>query len=165
MKQMKVFASIILLLVTDQVSKAAVVISLRGKEGISVLKDIFELQYVENRGAAFGILQDQQWLFFIITLLAVGLLTFVYIKLPDEKKYRPLRLCYIFLCAGAAGNLIDRVVRGFVVDFFYVKAINFPVFNVADIYVTVSMAVLFFLILVYYKEEDFAFLEKRKKSR
>lgn len=164
MKQMKVFASIILLLVTDQLSKAAAVISLRGKEGISVLKDIFELQYVENRGAAFGILQDQQWLFFIITLLAVGLLTFVYIKLPDEKKYRPLRLCYIFLCAGAVGNLMDRVVRGFVVDFFYVKAINFPVFNVADIYVTVSMAVLFFLILVYYKEEDFAFLEKRKKS-
>ena len=49
------------------------------------------------------------------------------------------------------------------VDFFYFKPINFPVFNVADIYVTVSMAVLFFLILIYYKEDDFAFLEKRKQ--
>ena len=119
---------------------------------------------MENRGAAFGILQNQQWLFFVITVLAVALLTFAYSKLPDEKKYRPLRFCYVFLCAGAVGNLIDRIFRGYVVDFFYFKPINFPVFNVADIYVTVSMAVLFFLILVYYKEDDFAFLEKRKQG-
>ncbi|MBS7008176.1 signal peptidase II [Anaerostipes sp.] len=163
MKHIKVFVSIILLLAADQVSKAAAAACLRGKEGISILKDVFELQYVENRGAAFGILQNQQWLFFIITVLAVVLLTIVYLKLPEEKRYFPLRMCYIFLCAGAAGNLIDRAVRGYVVDFFYFKAIDFPVFNVADIYVTVSMAVLFFLILVFYKEDDFAFLEKRKQ--
>ena len=164
MKHVRVFISIVLLLAIDQMTKAAAVVCLSGKEAIPVLKDIFELQYVENRGAAFGILQNQQWLFFIITVAAVVLLTVVYKKLPAEKKYRPLRLCYIFLCAGAVGNLIDRVVRGFVVDFFYFKLIDFPVFIVADIYVTVSMAVLFFLILVYYKEDDFAFLEKRKQG-
>ena len=163
MKQIKVFAAIVIFLAADQISKAAAVMSLKGREGISILKDIFELQYVENRGAAFGILQNQQWLFFVITVLAVALLTFAYSKLPDEKKYRPLRLCYVFFCAGAVGNLIDRIFRGYVVDFFYFKPINFPVFNVADIYVTVSMTVLFFLILIYYKEDDFAFLEKRKQ--
>lgn len=164
MKQIKVFAAIVIFLAADQISKAAAVMSLKGREGIPILKDIFELQYVENRGAAFGILQNQQWLFFVITVIAVVLLTFVYSKLPDEKKYRPLRLCYVFLCAGAVGNLADRIFRGYVVDFFYFKPINFPVFNVADIYVTVSMAVLFFLILIYYKEDDFAFLEKRKQG-
>lgn len=163
MKHVRVFISIVLLLAVDQVTKAAAAVSLRGKEGILILKDVFELQYVENRGAAFGILQNQQWLFFIITVAAVALLTIVYKKLPAGKKYRPLRLCYTFLCAGAVGNLIDRIARGFVVDFLYFKMIDFPVFNVADIYVTVSMAVLFFLILVYYKEDDFAFLEKRKQ--
>lgn len=162
MKHMRVFISIVLLLAVDQLSKAAAAVCLRGKEGMLLLKDVFELQYVENRGAAFGILQDQQWLFFIVTVLAVGLLTFVYMKLPERKKYRPLRICYIFLCAGAVGNLIDRMIRGYVVDFFYFKLIDFPVFNVADIYVTVSMAALFFLILIYYKEDDFEFLEKRE---
>lgn len=96
MKQIKVFAAIVIFLAADQISKAAAVMSLKGREGISILKDIFELQYVENRGAAFGILQNQQWLFFVITVLAVALLTFAYSKLPDEKKYRPLRFCYVF---------------------------------------------------------------------
>lgn len=164
MKHMKVVSAIVRLLAIDQISKIIVVMFLKGKEGVLILKDVFELQYVENRGAAFGILQNQRWLFLIITVLAVGLLTFVYMKLPDGKKYRPLRLCYVFLCAGAVGNLIDRIIRGYVVDFFYFKLIDFPVFNVADIYVTVSMAALFFLILVYYKEDDFAFLEKRKRD-
>ena len=65
--------------------------------------------------------------------------------------------------AGAFGNLIDRVFRGYVVDFFYFKWIDFPVFNVADIYVTVTMILLLILILFFYKEEDLDFLNRKGK--
>ena len=65
--------------------------------------------------------------------------------------------------AGAIGNMIDRAVRGYVVDFFYFRLIDFPIFNVADIYVTVTMILLLILILFYYKEEDLEFLSRKGK--
>ena len=66
----------------------------------------------------------------------------------------------MMISAGAVGNMIDRVSQGYVVDFLYFKLINFPVFNVADIYVTVSVVCFAVLILFYYKEDDFSFLKK-----
>ncbi|MFQ7767658.1 MAG: signal peptidase II [Fusicatenibacter saccharivorans] len=68
------------------------------------------------------------------------------------------------LTAGAVGNFYDRFLNHYVVDFIYVSLINFPVFNVADIYVTVSVAVFLLLYLLYYKDEDFAFLHKNAKK-
>ncbi|MDY3716667.1 MAG: signal peptidase II, partial [Blautia sp.] len=77
-----------------------------------------------------------------------------------------LRLLSYFITAGAIGNLIDRVRLGYVVDFIYFSLIDFPVFNVADIYVTGSMILLILLVLFFYKnEEDFAFLARSKKNR
>ena len=75
-----------------------------------------------------------------------------------------MRILTTFLGAGAVGNMIDRVFRGYVIDFFYFSLIDFPVFNVADIYVVVSILVLVYLFLAVYKEEDFDFLQKRKKK-
>ena len=128
-----------------------------------MITGIFELQYLENRGAAFGILQNHQVLFLLITVLAAVLLTYIYARIPDDKKYIPLRICYVLLMAGAFGNMIDRAFRGYVVDFFYFKLIDFPIFNVADIYVTVTMVLLMGLILFYYKEEDLEFLSRKGK--
>ena len=68
------------------------------------------------------------------------------------------------MAAGAIGNFIDRMMWHYVVDFLYIKAINFPVFNVADCYVTVSVALLIILILFVYKEDDFGFLKLSKKG-
>ena len=79
--------------------------------------------------------------------------------MPATKHYTPLRIVAVFVAAGAIGNMIDRLKNGFVVDFFYFSLIDFPIFNVADIYVTVSMAVLFLLILTLYKDDDFHFLK------
>lgn len=79
------------------------------------------------------------------------------------KKYMPLRICSILLIAGAVGNLIDRVRLNYVIDFFYFKLIDFPIFNVADCYVVVACIIFAFLILFYYKEDsDFDFLRKQK---
>ena len=71
-----------------------------------------------------------------------------------EKKFLPLRICAIFIASGAIGNVIDRVRLNYVVDFLYFKLIDFPIFNVADIYVTVAAVMLVILVCFYYKEED-----------
>ena len=71
-----------------------------------------------------------------------------------ERKYLPLRACAVLIAAGAVGNFIDRIRLGYVVDFLYFKLIDFPIFNVADIYVTVSTALFIVLLCFYYKEED-----------
>lgn len=162
-KHIQIFSLIIILILADQLTKLWALAELRGSEGISVITGIFELQYLENRGAAFGILQNHQVLFLLITVLAAVLLIYIYARIPDDKKYIPLRICYVLLMAGAFGNMIDRAFRGYVVDFFYFKLIDFPIFNVADIYVTVTMVLLMGLILFYYKEEDLEFLSRKGK--
>ena len=162
-KHIQIFSLIIILILADQLTKLWALAELRGSEGISVITGIFDFHYLENRGAAFGILQNHQVLFLLITVLAAVLLTYIYARIPDDKKYIPLRICYVLLMAGAFGNMIDRAFRGYVVDFFYFKLIDFPIFNVADIYVTVTMVLLMGLILFYYKEEDLEFLSRKGK--
>ena len=147
-KQIRIYIYIIGLILIDQLSKIWALSALRGTEGIAVIPNVFELSYLENRGAAFGILQDHQIFFVLITVAAAVILTWIYRRIPQPKKYIPLRISYALIMAGAFGNLIDRVFRGYVVDFFYFKWIDFPVFNVADIYVTVTMILL--LILSYF---------------
>lgn len=162
-KHIRIVSLIIILIAIDQITKILAFSNLRGSIGISLIPGVFELQYLENRGAAFGILQDHQVLFLVITIIAAIILTYIYGKLPEDKKYTPLRISYVLLMAGAFGNMIDRMIRGYVVDFFYFKLIDFPIFNVADIYVTVTMILLVILILFYYKEEDLEFLSRKGK--
>ncbi len=146
--------SVIVLVVLDQYTKLLAVKHLKDQPDIPILKNIFELSYVENRGAAFGMMQNKQTFFIITTVLVLVAILWIFHTMPMEKKFVPGRMTLIFIIAGAIGNFIDRVAQGFVVDFLYFKLINFPVFNVADIYVTCSVFVLAFLLLFYYKEED-----------
>lgn len=151
------------LIILDRITKLAALKYLKDRAPLVLIDGVFELNYLENRGVAFGILQNQQILIVIfVTIILVGI-GFCFYKLPAAKRYVPLRIILIFVVAGAIGNMIDRIAYGFVVDFFYFSLIDFPVFNVADMYVTVSAAAVFFLVLFYYKEEDFAFLSKSKK--
>ena len=91
---------------------------------------------------------------YISVLLITAAVIWFYSKVPMERKYLPLRICAVLIVGGAFGNCIDRIRLNYVVDFFYFKLIDFPIFNVADIYVTVAAFLLVILILVYYKEED-----------
>lgn len=94
--------------------------------------------------------------FVIFTLVVLCMIAYLYLKrIPDEKKFRLMDGICILFFAGALGNFIDRVFRNYVVDFFYFKLIDFPVFNVADIYVTVAAFAMIILGLFYYKEEDY----------
>lgn len=146
--------SVIAGIMLDQFTKSLAVSNLKGKDSFVILENVFELQYLENRGAAFGLFQDRHFFFLAsVALLTVFVIIF-YRRVPMEKKYFPLKACAVFLMAGAYGNCIDRITHKYVVDFIYFKLINFPIFNVADIYVTIATFFLFFLILFYYEEED-----------
>ena len=146
-----------LLAALDQITKTAAKERLAG--GPVVLIDgVFQFQYLENRGAAFGIFQNQRWLFLILTAAFLIFAVWFYIRIPDGKRYRLMRVICVMITAGAVGNLIDRVFLVYVRDFLYFVLIDFPIFNVADIYVTVSAALMIWAVLFYYKDEELSFL-------
>ena len=147
----------------DQWTKVLAVKHLMGQEPMVIWNGVFELHYLENRGAAFGILQGQKVVFLICTAAVLAILAFYYNRMPAEKRYLPMRIVGILLGAGAVGNLIDRMTQSYVVDFLYFKLIDFPIFNVADCYVTVGAILLAILILFVYKDEELGFLSLKKK--
>lgn len=153
---------VILLAAADQFTKYLAASGLREHGPAVLIKGVFQLCYVENTGAAFGILQGRTWLIVLFVAAILCALGAFYVKIPADRKYRPLKTVLAVLGAGAVGNLIDRLRFGYVIDFFYFELIDFPVFNVADCYVTVSAALLVVLVLFYYKEDDFSFLGRRK---
>ena len=130
----------------DQFTKTLAVDHLKGQDPFILFKNVFQFEYLENHGAAFGILQNKQIFFFIIVLIISVFIIWFYLHVPMTKKLLPLRICAVFIFSGAIGNFIDRLKLGYVVDFFYFKLIDFPVFNVADIYVTVGTFILVFAI-------------------
>lgn len=146
--------SICVLVFLDQFTKHIVVQHLKGRSPYVLIKNVFQLEYLENRGAAFGLFQNQRIFFYISVLVITIAAVWFYKKVPMEKKYLPLRICAVLILAGAFGNCIDRIRLNYVVDFFYLKIINFPIFNVADIYVTAAAFLLIILVLFYYKEEE-----------
>lgn len=148
----------------DQWTKLLAVRFLSEKPSVPVIAGVFELTFTVNYGAAFGMLQNRQILFLITTPLILLAVLYLYLKLPKSGRYFPLRVIGILLFSGAAGNLIDRAVRGYVVDFFYFKLIHFPVFNVADCYVTVATVLLFVFYLFVYKGDELDFLFQKKQS-
>lgn len=152
---------IALLCALDQFTKYLVVANMQLGEAIPLIEGVFQLRYIRNEGAAWSILEGKQIVFIIMTPIVLFFLAKMFLHLPEEKKYAPVRAVIVFLSAGAIGNLIDRIwggevlFKGGVVDFFDFCLINFPVFNVADIYVSLSVVALLVLMVFKYKEEDF----------
>lgn len=153
----------ILLVILDQITKNLAVVYLKDKPAYVLWDGVFELHYLENRGAAFGMLQDQKILFVTIAAVILVIIGYLLIKLPRNKHYAMLEVLLVLIAAGAVGNMIDRVQFNYVVDFFYFKLIDFPIFNVADIYVSVSCVLLAILVMFFYKDDDFDFLSKKKE--
>lgn len=154
-----------LLLWFDQFTKYLASTYLKDGSSVIIIKDVFQLHYLENQGAAFGLFQGGKVIFVIITVLLAAAMVYVYVRCPMEKRFLWIRIIIMVLMAGALGNLIDRIRLNYVVDFFYFELIDFPIFNVADIYVCCSMAALLILFLFYYKEEDMEVLLPSKKKR
>ncbi|SFP94032.1 signal peptidase II [Lachnospiraceae bacterium XBB1006] len=151
---------LIILVFIDQVAKRFAETYLKGTEGIDLIPKVFRLQYLENFGAAFGSLQHATVFFIVLTSACLVVILCVFVRIPLEKRFVPLQVVAVFFTAGAVGNFIDRLTHRYVIDFLYFVLIDFPVFNIADIYVTCSSVVFFILFLFYYKEEDFSFLKR-----
>ena len=155
----------IALIVLDQVTKL-IARSALADSSVAVIEGVFEFKLVYNTGVAWGMFGQSPVVITLIALIIMAVVAFVYFKIPVEnKRLRFLRILLVLIFSGAAGNIIDRLCVDAVTDFLYFKLINFPVFNVADIYVTVSGILVAILLIFYYKEEDLDFLKfKRKKN-
>lgn len=153
---------ILFLLGLDQGSKLWAVANLKDQPAIPVVSGVFELKYLENHGAAFGILQGRRLFLLAFTLLIFVALIFIYLRIPPERHYLPMQIICMLVAAGAIGNMADRFIRGYVVDFLYFSLIDFPIFNLADCYVTVSCGMVFLFVLFFYREDDFSFLLRNK---
>lgn len=166
-KMLAVFGLMFLLfLAFDQFTKYLAILYLKDQDSLELIKGVLELHYLENRGAAFGLLQGQKFFILFVGVVVLAVILFCLIKLPDKKKFHVLYFIGGAMVAGAIGNMIDRIRFEYVVDFIYFSLIDFPIFNVADIYITVSVILLAVLVLFVYKEEDFEFLNfKQKKYR
>ncbi len=162
----KIIAALVfvIFLAADYFSKMWVSANLAGKENMVIIKGVFELEYLENNGAAFSSFAGKQVFLISLTVIVILLAAVEFLRIPNTKRFIPLHLAFALLLSGAVGNLIDRISQGYVVDFFYFVPINFPRFNVADICVT--LAVPFFIILFFfvYKEDETEFLFKFKKK-
>ncbi len=157
--------AIAILIFLDQFTKHLAVVHLKDQESKVIIPKVLELTFLKNRGAAFGILQDQKVFFVMIAVMILVVIAYVLFQLPMEKKYMFLQIILVMIASGAAGNMIDRVRNDYVVDFISFVIINFPIFNVADIYVTVSTIVFILLFLLYYKEKDFDFLSFKQQKK
>ena len=147
---------IVLLIAVDQFTKYQAVLKLKDKPAYIIWDGVLELNYLENKGAAFGML----------AIVILSVIAYILFKTPDQKKYRALHILLSLIAAGAIGNMIDRIRFDYVVDFIYIVLINFPIFNVADMYVTFATAILVIMLLVVYKEQDLSFISfKQKKYR
>lgn len=144
------FAGIFIIAILDQAAKLFAAGLLQSVKTIPLIEDVFHLTYVENTGAGFGVFADYTWLLTAMTLIIIiFVVSYVVVKKP---KNRVLITALIFMMGGAVGNMIDRVRLGYVIDFFDFTLIDFPVFNVADCFITVG-AVIFAVYVIFFSEK------------
>ena len=143
-----------LLVALDQITKFIVRTSFALYESHPLIKNVFHLTYIQNTGIAWGMFKNGRTIFLILTILVLLICACFYTKIPESKRFTPIRVCLVILVSGAIGNMIDRISLHYVVDFFDFRLIHFPVFNVADIYVVVSMIVLILLCAFYYHDHE-----------
>ena len=140
----------ILFVSADQVVKMWTVNHFSLHEGMEFMKGIVSILYVRNTGAAWGMFEGKMFFFYLITAVAVG--TLLYLMFKEKGKSKLLLTAYSLILAGAVGNFIDRIRLGYVVDMFKFEFIDFPIFNVADICLTIGVIFLFYYVI--FKEQS-----------
>ncbi|MBQ4383820.1 MAG: signal peptidase II [Firmicutes bacterium] len=152
-----------LLTIADYEIKQWAIRSLKDASAIDVIPGVFRFSYVENRGAAFGIFQGKSLILGIFSVIVGVLIGYLYFKAVPERKNWLLELSLLLIFAGAAGNQIDRLTQGYVVDMFEFYWFSFPVFNFADTLITIG-AVLFGLFAIIRPKQLDQLFEGRKKG-
>ena len=144
------FAGIFIIAILDQTAKLFAAGLLPSVRTIPIIEDIFHLTYVENTGAGFGAFSGYTWILTVLTLLVI-LAVVIYVVVKRPKNYT-LLTALTFMMGGAVGNVIDRIRLGYVIDFFDFRIIDFPVFNVADCFITVG-AVIFAVYVIFLSDK------------
>ena len=145
--------SSIFLIALDQLTKYFATKYLQHNKPFVIIDNVLELTYVENRGAAFGILQNKQLLFYALTVVVLVAICVLLYKIDDFKNNIFYFLFLILIFSGAIGNFIDRLKNKYVVDFIYFKPIDFPVFNFADIYITIACIFMIIYLFIFDREK------------
>lgn len=145
-------------LALDQFTKYLAIVRLKGNRPFVIIEGVLELQYLENRGIAFSLFQNQKIFILLTGFLVMAVLVFCLFHLPETKKFRIVHILFAAMLAGALGNIIDRIRFDYVVDFISFVLINYPVFNAADCFIVVSAVLLFLLFMFFYKEEDLGWM-------
>lgn len=132
----------IIFLIIDQISKILVVHQLTPNSGITIIQNFFYIIYTNNTGAAFSILLGKRILLIVVAILVIGILLYHIKKNKIEGKLNTL--AFSLIIGGSLGNLLDRIVRGYVIDFISIKIgnYNFPIFNIADSFIVVGVFLL-----------------------
>ncbi len=134
----------------DQLTKFFAVTYLKPIGTLPLIRDVFHLTYLTNEGAAFGMLQNHRWVFMSISCAAILIIAIILWRIRNGNKLLCTSLS--FIVGGGIGNMIDRFALGYVIDFLHFKAIDFPIFNVADSFVCIG-GVLFAIYLFKYEKE------------
>ncbi len=152
-RNMPFFILILVLLAIDQITKAIIAATIPFYGSVPVIPGFFALSHVRNKGAIFGIFSQTgspltTVLLTAASLLALGMVIFYFFKTPSSQK--PMKITLTLILAGAFGNLIDRLFRGYVVDFLevHVKSFYWPTFNVADSCISIGALVLVVIFLI-----------------
>lgn len=155
-----------LLVLIDQAVKLFAADRLKGQADYPLLPGILEFSYLENTGAAFSSFMGKQGFLITLTTCAMLFLIVKYLQIPEteNRHYLPMKASMLLIVGGGIGNLIDRIMNGYVIDFIYFVPIDFPKFNIADCYVCIGMAVFAYLSFFYYKDEELDFLFTLRKK-
>jgi len=140
----------LILLTIDRLTKLAITTNIIEGDKITIINGFFNITNVKNEGAAFSILQGKQVLFYVITIIALAFFIYLFIKAKNNTLER---VSCTLMFAGALGNFIDRLMNGYVVDFldFIILGWDFPVFNFADICLTIGAFLLIISLIREYK--------------
>lgn len=155
---------ILLSIILDRVVKFYALYRLKNHPSMVLIKGYIELTYLENSGASFGLLKDQVSFFILVSVVLLAVIAYIIYKIPQKKKYNKTHIAIALFAGGAIGNLIDRIIYKSVIDYIYISFIHFPIFNIADIFITFSAAFLIILFLFVYKESDLNFLRFNEKK-
>ncbi|MGI6450350.1 MAG: signal peptidase II [Desulfitobacteriia bacterium] len=139
---MQIWLTLAIVVLLDRISKFLIQTNLELGESLEVIPGFFHLTYIQNPGAAFGLLAGKNWLFVLTTVLVLGAIVYFQAKIPDHKL---IRICLGMIGGGALGNLYDRLFLGKVVDFLDFKVWSY-IFNIADSMIVVGGFLLAFLI-------------------
>lgn len=143
---------VILIIAVDRAAKILVIKSMKINESITVINNFFYINYIENKGAAMGILQNGRYFFIPMTIIVAAVLIYVLVKAKNNL----LKLTLTFILGGAIGNFIDRALWGSVIDFLHFRfwSYDFYIFNVADAFIVVGTILLAYYLLFIHKDKE-----------